>query len=148
MADELKDVCVRHREIARQHPVNSPLLHRAKQNPRHLARYTFRIGKFLVSITYETHCQPPRWHAHATILEDVGELEFGAAQEAMLALQSWTPEDHAQAHAILGECLAPEILRHTQPVTVHEGLWSVHWLTNTEASNGRRDDSRIILATH
>ena len=104
----------------------------AKHFPSILLPYTFRYGKFRVELCYETYVKPPRWHAMVSIMEEIGELEFGAMQEALLALESWTEGDFNDARKILGECLAPEILRHKQMIHEHRGLWALHQVTEDE----------------
>lgn len=74
-----------------------------------------------------------------SILEEIGELEFGAPKEALLALVSWTDRDFVEAREILGEALGDEILRPTQKVTEHEGQMSLHWMTEDERN---RDGAR------
>lgn len=146
MSDErLEDICAEYRERAKQFPITRNILYRLEKDPSGSQHYRFRWGKFYVTIWYETHLSAPRWHATVTILEEVNELEFGAMQEALLAVESWTNEDMSQADHILGACLGPEILRDSQQVTVHDGLWSRHWITSDERGAVHGTDS---IVTH
>lgn len=148
MTDNLEAICAKHRELALQQPMDIWMLRKASVQPQILAKYSFKWGKFYVSITYETHCKPRRWHAQVSILEPISEIEFGAMQEAMLATESWTGEDMKQAMDILGECLAPEVVKSDQPIQVHTGLWSRHLMTPDQREDQRGERSNIIVAGH
>jgi len=101
--------------------------------------YTFKWGKYYIEITLRKYPdRPPNWHSQVTILEDIGELEYGAAKQALLAIESWTPTDYQEAREILGEALGDEIVRTTQQVVEHKGQWSLHWATSDERTG---DDS-------
>jgi hypothetical protein len=104
--------------------------------------YTFKWGKYYVEISYRTDKdRAPNWHAQVTILEEIGEGEWGTAQEALLALESWTPTDLQEAREILGEALGDEIVRTTQQVVEHRGQWSLHWATSDERAGERDPES-------
>lgn len=145
MTDNLEAICAEYRERAKQFPITGAILARLQHDPAGAQHYRFRWGKHYATIWYETHLSVTRWHATVTILEEIGELQFGAQQEALVAVESWTAEQHSQAKDILGACLGPEIVRDSQQVTVHRGLWSLHWLCNDE--KGESDGQRIILAS-
>jgi hypothetical protein len=146
--DELATLCAAHRARAKQSPIGRLALADYKENPRRMERFTFRYGKFNVSIAYHTHRDKPFWHASVAILEDIAEQEFGAMQQALLAIESWTKEDHSQAQHILGEALGTVIYRPTQPVDVHDGLWAKHWCVPEDAPEEQPHEPRITLATH
>ena len=143
--DNLEAICAEYRERAKEFPITSAILAKIQADPSGSQHYRFRWGKHYVTIWYETHLSVPRWHATVTILEEINELEFGAQQEALLAVESWTPEQHSQAKDLLGACLGPEIVRDSQQIQVHRGLWSLHWLTPD--TKGEHDGHRIILAS-
>lgn len=147
MSDEnLEAICAEYRERAKQFPITPEILRRIEQDPSGSGHYRFRWGKYYVTIWYETFRRTPRWHATVTILEEINELEFGAQQEALLAIESWTKEQESEAKDILGIALGPEIVRDSQQIQVHKGLWSLHWLTDD--TKGENDgQSRIILAS-
>lgn len=135
-------MCAKHRELALEKPVDIWKLREASTQPRILAPYSFKWGKFFVSITYEAYKRPHRWHAQATILEEIGEGEWGSAQEALLAVSSWTDRDRAEAIDILGEALAPEMVSSTQSKIAHWGLWSLHLIV--EDAKGEERGHRVI----
>jgi hypothetical protein len=98
--------------------------------------YTFKWGKYYVEISYRAEKgRAPNWHSQVTILEEIGEGEWGTAREALLALVSWTDTDLKEAREILGEALGDEIVRTTQKVVEHQGQWSLHWSTEDERTS-------------
>jgi len=154
MSDELKKICEAHRAYARLVPIVPWLLGvegyklYLNEHPNEVLTlsyidyvkeimkdYTFKWGKYYVEISYRTERgRAPNWHSQVTILEDIGEGEWGTAQQALLAIESWTPTDLKEAREILGEALGDEIVRTTQQVVEHRGQWSLHWATSDERS--------------
>ena len=134
--DELAEVCDRQRRYARAHPITMASLNVAQYKPTLFNPYRFTVNhQYDCLVFYEVFrrpdiaMQPPLWHVQLTILEVVGELEFGAVQQAMVACKDWFPEQAKVASDIIGEVLAPEVIKHTQEVHVHQGLWSIHYFT-------------------
>jgi len=154
-SDELRKICEAHRAYARMVPIvpwligdkgyrlylmehpNEVLTLSYIDYVRDIMKdYTFKWGKYFVEITYRTDPgRAPNWHSQVTILEDIGELEYGAPKQALLALESWTDTDLKEARQILGEALGDEIVRTTQQVVEHKGQWSLHWGTSDERSS-------------
>ncbi len=143
----LESLATEYRERAKLYPITKDVLVRILKDPSAQQHYMFRWGKFHATTWYETHCSPPRWHASITILDEISELEYGAQQEALLAVESWTEEDKSRADSILGECLGAEIVRDSQQVMVHDGAWSRHWWT-VDTKGDTYGQSNIIHATH
>ena len=148
MNDELKSACQAHRQLALERPVNIGVIRQARTDPWALAPYMFQYGKFRISIMYETYVKPPRWTAQVSILEEVGELEFGAAPEALLAVQSWSIEDYRDARDIIGEALSPLIPPTTNPRHIHAGLWSLHGFADAPGRADVQPDDGTIRVYH
>jgi hypothetical protein len=94
MSDELRDLCSAHRKFARarpilpdligpdgyrmyllEHPLEIDTLSYMDFVKGIMEPYTFKYGKYFVEITLRA---PGIWHSQVTILEDIGELEWGA----------------------------------------------------------------------
>ena len=132
--DELAEVCEKHRAVARRSPITRTLMSMMPTRPGLMHPYTFRYGKFRICLTYETLIRSvkPRWHAQIGVMEVMEELQFGAVSEGLLALESWTKEDFRQAEEILGECLAPVIIRPGQFKQGHKGTMFLHLFVEDE----------------
>lgn len=138
--DELSEICARARRYARAHPVTDATINVALYRHGVMRPYCFQYGENLkVMLTYcmtrmsECPFPPPFWHVQLIMMEIIGELEYGAVEEAMVSVQSWSPEQMSMATAVLGEALAPVIKRPSQAVHVHDGLFARHiFLAATE----------------
>ena len=146
--DELREVADRARHYARAHPITEASLNVARERPTLFNPYRFTINhQFDCLVFYEVFQRddiampPPLWHVQVAVMDVVGELEFGAVKEALLATQAWSPLQMKVVSDIMGECLAPEIRRATQPVHVHFGLWDCHWFTPYEHPDELRDNN-------
>lgn len=133
--DELQVALQQAREFAELYPITKGMLALAARMPQLLAKYSFMYGKFCVEVTYETHCAPPRWHTQISILEDIGEGEWGVPQQALLATQSWSPEDQRDADKILREALAPMDTRQSQTIKIHKGNMALHYMLNDDSAS-------------
>ena len=140
MNNELVEACARARDYARAHPITDATMNVARYKLSVFAPYCFRV-------TEQYHCMvlfemfrrsdlrftPPLWHVQIAVMEKIGELTMGAVQLALVSVKDWTAEETKVADEIIGETLAPEILRHDQEVHVHNGLWDRHWFTQARA---------------
>lgn len=138
--DELQVVLREKRSFAQQYPITQGFLDMALKMPHLLTPYAFMYGKFCISITYETYCSPPRWHAQASVLEDIGELEWGVPQQGMPHTDSWKPEDERDADKLLREALAPMDTRPSQTIHIHKGNMSLHYILDDPLAIGPTGD--------
>jgi hypothetical protein len=134
--DELAETCERARRYARAHPITEATLNVARYRPQIFAPYSFRVAEqYDCMVMYETFRRPdlgfapPLWHGQIAVMENIGDLSFGAVQLALVSVKDWLSDDMKRAMEILGEALGSEIRRHDQDVHVHAGLWNLHWFT-------------------
>jgi hypothetical protein len=134
MSDELTETCEQARRYARQHPITQATISVARYRPTIMQPYCFRVTeRYHCMLMYETFpslgWQPPIWHAQMAVMENIGELTFGAVQQALVSVKDWFPDDRKACVEILGEALGAEIRTHDQDVHVHDGLWDMHMWT-------------------
>lgn len=122
---EWKAKCQQQRTIARFAPCYTPV---ACLDPCY--RWS-REGRWHLSLTLETWCAPPVWHATAALLEDLkhSDNEWGMPEQGLLATQVWDTEQQEQARHLLADAMG-EILRpndESQQAEEIKGLFCLHW---------------------
>jgi hypothetical protein len=136
MSDELVETCERARRYARAHPITDATMNMANYRPRIFEPYCFKVtDQYSCMVLYETFArgdlkmQPPLWHVQVAVMENIGALTLDAVQLALVSVKDWTPEEVKVAKEIMGEVIAPEVVRHDQAIHVHFGLWDIHHFT-------------------